>query len=195
VESSCQHCGEPAVRVYDGWPLCEKCASRFAEYDRNRNAADSGLIEWNVSQHDPFWRGWLTSWELFAAFRDTAPRVGNRIHTIAGGDVFECLRGAADCWLQVWVSDDGVLVAYPPLSELYGWTESPDGLHQFEEWAEYLRESPPLELGRVRDRCSYGALFAHVGVPPRGKWAQAGDWAAAGRTWHIGPHRRLAPWP
>jgi hypothetical protein len=181
--------------VQGGWLVCQKCASRFEEYDRNAAARDAGQLQWNVSQHDPFWRGWLTSWELFAAVRDTAPRVGKHIHSVAGGDVYECLRGVYDCWLQVWVSGDEVLVAYPPSGELYGWPDSPDGLHEFEGWARHLRGSAPLELGRVRDRCSYGAAFAGVGMPPVVKWAQAGDWAAAARTWYVGEGRPLAPWP
>lgn len=72
---------------------------------------------------------------------------------------------------------------------------TPDGPHQFTEWAVHLRESPPLELGRVRERCSFGAVFAGDGVPPIIKWAQAGDWASAARTWHVGEHGPLAPWP
>jgi hypothetical protein len=195
VESRCQNCGEPATREQGGRLVCEDCACRFDEYDRNREAADAGLIQWTLSRHDPFWRGWLTSWELFAAVRETAPRVGKCIHTVAGGEVFECLRGAIDCWLQVWLTDTEVLVAYPPAGKLYGWPDHPDGPHQFEEWAGHLRGSPPLELGRVRDRCSYGAVFGGAGVSPVVKWAQAGDWSAAARTWHIGPGRPLAPWP
>lgn len=195
MESRCQVCGEPAARLQEGWLVCEKCAARFEEYDRNRAAADAGLFEWNTSQHDPFWRGWLTSWELFAAIRDTAPQVGKRIHRVAGGDVFECLRGEIDCWLQVWLSDTEVLVAYPTFGERYEWQGDPDGHHQFEGWIRHLRELPPLDLGCVQERCSYGAVFAGVGVPPVVKWAQAGDWAAAARTWYIGEHRKLAPWP
>jgi hypothetical protein len=195
MEPRCQHCGEPAARCYDDWLLCEKCASRFEECDRNADARDAGLLQWNVSQHDPFWRGWLRSWELFAAVRDTAPQVGKRIHRVAGGDVYECLRGVYDCWLQVWVADAELLVAYPPSGELYGWPDQAEGLHEFEEWVGHLRGSPPLELGRVRGRCSYGATSVCVGEPPIVKWAQAGDWAAAARTWHVGESRPLAPWP
>lgn len=195
MESCCQNCGEPASRVQGDWQVCEKCAGRFEEYDRNRDAADAGLLDWNTSQHDPFWRGWLSSWELFAAIRDTAPRIGNCIHRVAGGQVFECLRSTIDCWLQVWLTDTEVLVAYPSMGERYDWSGDPDGPHQFVEWARHLRESQALELGLVRGRCSYGALFAGARVPPVVKWAQAGDWAMAARTWHIGPDRVLAPWP
>jgi uncharacterized Zn finger protein (UPF0148 family) len=42
AEEHCQNCGEPAVRPYDGWLLCEKCALRFEEYDRNADARDAG---------------------------------------------------------------------------------------------------------------------------------------------------------
>jgi hypothetical protein len=195
MDSRCQHCGEPAARVQDAWLLCEKCASRFEEYDRNAEARDAGLLQWNTSQHDPFWRGWLTSWELYAAIRDTAPRIGRRILHIAGGDVFDCSHGVPNRWLQVWLSDNEVLVAYPPYGELYGWAESPDGPQEFSAWARHLRNSPPLELGRVRGRCSYGATRTGVKTPPVVKWAQAGDWAAGARAWHVGEGRVLAPWP
>ncbi len=132
---------------------------------------------------------------MYTAIRGTAPQVGNRIDSIAGWDLFECLRGELDCWLQVWLSDTEVLVAYAPASERYGWLDHPDGPHEFEEWATHLRGSPPLELGDVRDRCSYVAVFAGDGIPPIVKWAQAGDWASAARTWHVGGHRQLGPWP
>lgn len=125
MKSRCQNCGELSARTYDNRLLCEKCASRFEEYDRNRDAADAGLLDWNTSQHDPFWRGWLTSWDLFAAIRSTAPQIGKRIHNVAGGDVFECLRGTIDCWLQVWLTDSEVLVTYPPIGERYGWPGDP----------------------------------------------------------------------
>lgn len=174
--------------------LCRKCVLRFEEYDRNRAAADAGFLEWNVSQHDPFWRGWLTSRELFDAIRETAPRIGKLVHRAAGGDVFECLRGELSCWLQVWLSEDEVIVAYPTAGELYNWPDDPDGFHQFDDWICHLRESPSLELGRVRDRCCYGVLFSGHGKRPKVKWAQAGDWASAARSWHAGARRELAPW-
>jgi hypothetical protein len=194
-EARCQHCGEPAARLHGGWLVCGKCASRFEEYDRNADARDAGLLRWNTSQHDPFWRGWLTSWELFAAIRDTAPRIGKRIHSTCGGDVFECLRGMCGCWLQVWVTDTEVVVAYPTAGELYGRPDVDEGLHEFEAWVGHLRHSAPQELGFVRGRCSYGAASRGAGTPPAVKWAQAGDWAAAARTWFIGEERPLAPWP
>src|SRR3954447_7783940 len=120
AELSCKNCGEAAARSYDGWLLCEKCASRFEEQDRNMAAHDAGLLDWNESQHDPFWRGWLTSRELFHTLRETAPQIGTRIHSVLGGDVFESGRGH-HCWVQIWVSPDGVVVAYPPVAERYGW--------------------------------------------------------------------------
>jgi hypothetical protein len=132
---------------------------------------------------------------LFVTLRDTAPRVGKRIHRAAGGEVFECLRGVHDCWLQVWVADTEVIVAYPTLEELYGLPDSGEGLREFDAWVWHLRHSPPLELGFVRDRSSYGAVSKGVGLPPLVKWAQAGDWAAMGRTWFVGEGRPLAPWP
>lgn len=109
--------------------------------------------------------------------------------------MYECLRGVYDCCIQVWVADAEVLVAYPTSGELYGWPDQAEELHEFEEWVCHLRGSPPLDLGHVHGRCSYGAASIHVGEPPDVKWAQAGDWAAAARTWHVGEKRQLAPWP
>jgi hypothetical protein len=187
MERRCHDCGGPATREHAGYPLCEQCAAASEEYDRNHAAAAAGLIEWNTSLHDPWWRNWLTSRELYAAFRNSAPLAGRRIHTVAGGEVFECC--VHDRRLQVWLTDSEVLVAYAPVAEQYGWPDHPDGPHQFEEWAAHLRGSPPLQLGRVRGRCSYGAAGATTGVPPSVKWAQAGDWAAAARAWQSGAER------
>jgi hypothetical protein len=86
-------------------------------------------------------------------------------------------------------------VAYPTPEELYGLPDSGEGLREFDAWVWHLRHSPPLELGFVRDRSSYGAVSTGVGLPPLVKWAQAGDWAAMGRTWFVGEGRPLAPWP
>lgn len=183
---SCQSCGEPAALDDNHGPVCETCAARFAEYDRHRAAADAGVVQWNESLHDPFWRDWLESWELFAIACTMAPRIGRHIHSVAGGDIFECFREECECWLQVWVSDCEALIAYAPFAERYGLQGLAESPHEFEAWAGHLRASPPLELGSVRDRCSYGAVSTGVGRPPMVKWAQAGDWAAMIRNWHKG---------
>jgi hypothetical protein len=184
VFASCQNCGEPPSRTYDGWLLCEKCAGRFEESDQQWAEYQSGRIVWNASVHDPFWRGWLTSWELFATIHEFAPRVGNHIHSVAGGEVYECLRDVLNVWLQVWVADSELIATYA--------TEA--GLLDFVGLVRHLRNSPALELGQVRDGSSYGAVSAGVGVPPVVKWAQAGDWAATARAWFMNG-RPLAPWP
>jgi hypothetical protein len=195
TKPSCQNCGEPAARPYDGWTLCEKCALRFEEYDRNAGARDAGLLQWNVSRHDPFWRAWLTSRELFDTIRQTVPRVGTPIHSVLGGDVFEWGRGQHP-WVQVWVAPAEVVVAYASNSERYGRRDETEGLHELEGWIEHLRHSEPLELGRVRGRSSYGALSPRAEQHlPTVKWAQAGDWAALARGWFVGDSRQRAPWP
>ena len=75
------------------------------------------------------------------------------------------------------------------LQDLKSWPGPREG------WISHLRESPPQELGHVRGRCSYGAVSADIGLPPVVKWAQAGDWAAAARTWHVGEDGPLTTWP
>lgn len=195
MEPRCQNCGEPAVQMQADWLVCARCAARFDEYDRNRAAADAGLFQWNTSQHDPFWRGWLTSWQLLATLRASAPRVGKHLARVADGDVFECLRGVYDCWLQVWLSNTEVLVAYPPTGELFGMPDHLEGLHQFAAWADDLRTAPSLVLGQARERCSYGAVVASVGGPPVVKWAQRGDWAAMAHTWYTEQNPTSPTWP
>jgi hypothetical protein len=194
TEPRCQNCGEPAALPYDGWVLCKRCADRFVESDRRWAEYQAGLITWNTSLHDPFWRGWLRSRELFDALHSTAPRVGERIHSVLGGNVFECGRGSA-CWVQVWVAPGEVLVAYPSVSERYNYAEAGDGPQEFERWVWNLRHSPRLELGLVLGRCSYGATLIDSQPLPVVKWAQAGDWAALARGWFVGVGRVLAPWP
>jgi hypothetical protein len=135
---------------------------------------------WNCSQDDPWWRSWLTSWQLFAIYRDHAPQVGRPRDSILGGTVFDCDL------VQVWVAAGEVLVAYPLLRGQYGW-EGPDAdeLFDFDGWITHLRDSPPLELGQVRGLCSYGAKWSGVlADPPVVKWAQCGDWAAMARHWY-----------
>jgi hypothetical protein len=189
----------PASRWFEGSWLCEKCASRFEEYDRNWRAHDAGQVDWNTSQHDPFWRGWLTSRELFDSIRATAPRLSQRIHSMFGGDVFEFDRGG-NCWVQIWLSATETVVAYPSLSDRYDWHDESEGLHEFADWIEHLHVSDALELGQVRGRSRYGAIAPTADRScPTVKWAQAGDWAALARGWYLQPFveagRKLAPWP
>jgi hypothetical protein len=194
AKTHCQNCGESAARSYDNWLLCEKCAVRFEEQDQRWAEYQAGLITWNTSQHDPFWRGWLKSWELFTTIRTRATAEGQLLGAVADGEVFECLRGVYDPWLRVWRTETEVIVAYQSTWEL---PAEDSGLQVFHDWAAQLRQSAPLELGLVRDGSSYGAVSAGVGLPPVVKWAQAGDWAAMIRTWFVEGFdtRPLAPWP
>lgn len=141
----------------------------------------------NVSRHEPWWRAWLTSWQLFTTYRDAAPRVGRPVHTVSGGTVFEYRPEQLSIWVQVWLAPGEVVVAYPSIAEQYGGSPAEyGGLHEFAEWIDLLRRSPPLELGRTRDRSSYGARWSgQIADPPDVKWAQAGDWAALARNWYF----------
>jgi hypothetical protein len=146
-----------------------------------------GTLIWNTSFHEPWWRAWLTSWQLFATYRDMAPQVGRVIHRVAGGCVFEYHPADFAIWVQVWLAPGEMLVAYPSMAEVYG-AQGPEfgGLFEFDEWVAHLRNSSPLELGYVRERCSYGAMWSgDISTPPVVKWAQAGDWAALARNWYI----------
>ena len=188
VELRCEYCGEPAVPARSRPLFCLRCWERDAEYQRRWDDVKRSAGDWNVSQDDPWWRDWLTSRELFATYHDTAPRVGERIHSVLGGEIFEYGRADAPngCWVQVWVSSGEVMVAYPPFRERYGFRSDEEGLHEFEGWIHHLRHSEPLALGQVRGRSSYGASWSGgPTVMPVVKWAQSGDWAALARGWHL----------
>jgi uncharacterized protein (TIGR02996 family) len=142
--------------------------------------------QWNTSQDDPHWRTWLTSRELFVTFHENLPIHGRRIFSLLGGDVFDYDSGAS-CHVQVWVAPGEVIVAYGSFTEQYGLDGSEEGHHEFEGWIGQLRHSVPLELGVVRGRSSYGATCSsNPTALPVVKWAQAGDWAAMARNWHLG---------
>ena len=190
----CRICGEPAVRSNDGWLVCELCDARLAEAERRWAEYEDGRITWNTSQHDPFWRGWLLSRELFETIHGTAPRVGQKLRSALGGDLFEYGRDSS-CWVQVWVAPSEVVAAYPSVDERFGRLDTEGGPFEFEGWIGHLRYSAPLELGHGRGRCSYGATLPTASPSPVVKWAQAGDWAALARSWFIGEGQVLAPWP
>jgi hypothetical protein len=146
---------------------------------------------WNTSRDDPWWRDWLTSQELYAVLHDRIPRVGTPIRSLQGGTVFDYDSGRS-CRVEAWIAPAEIVVAYcqPLLKEC--------GPHEFEGWIADLRHSEPLELGRVRGRSSYGAACPDGSLAsPRIKWAQAGDWAAMARNWHLEelPHPGSEAWP
>jgi hypothetical protein len=165
----------------EGERHCVRCDERAREYDRRWDKVHASGVWWNQSHDDPWWRAWLTSRELFQTFHQIVPARGQRIGNIAGGDVFDCYpRECGEFSIQVWISATELLVAYPT-SLLYSESE---GLHAFEDWVYHLRHSKPLNLGRARDGCSYGAIRPRTPVArPVVKWAQAGDLMALGRNW------------
>ncbi len=191
MQSDCQVCSRPATGYYESLLLCAGCLDRMKECDHNWLMSEAGLFEWNTSAHDPFWRDWLQSRELFNVFRNTAQLDGKHLWHVAGGEVFEWSPEEIDCRLQVWVCNWEVMVAYPTAGELYGLDDDTEGPHQFEEWRTHLRTSRPLETGMVRGRCSYGAFVADSNATPTVKWAQAGDWAAAARNFGCNGDKRL----
>jgi hypothetical protein len=184
----CESCGDPAVPGQPDPPWCARCWARYAEYQRRWDEVQSAGGTWNASQDDPWWREWLTSWELFSTYHDAAPRLGERLLGMLGGDVYKF--GLEECWVQVWVSLTEVVVAYPPYGERYGFRSHDEGFHEFEGWVHHLRHSERLELGKVRGRSSYGpACPGGKTALPAVKWAQAGDWAALARNWDWGVRR------
>ena len=71
------------------------------------------------------------------------------------------------------------------IGEQYGIPSAEEGFHEFEGWIHHLRNSEPLELGRVRGSSSYGAACqAEPSALPVIKWAQIGDWAGYARSWY-----------
>jgi hypothetical protein len=173
----CEWCGGPAV-LAPGEPLyCARCRERDAEWHRNWEEVRRSGGDWSPSRHDPWWRDWLTSRELFDWYHDSFPRLGERIHSILDGEVFE-YNGDGHHPVQAWISTSEVVVAYAPSEERYG-AGPRGGLEEFAGWIDHLRHSEPLLLGRVRGRSSYGAIRTDCPTTaPVVKWAQAGDWAA-----------------
>ncbi len=136
---------------------------------------------WNCSQDDPWCRHWLLSRELFITYRHLAPRLGARVQSVNDGELYAW--GQENCRLLVWVSGTEVVVAYGTVD---GFPEEES--HQiFAGLIHHLRHSEPLELGKVRERSSYGAVYPDRRKPlPLVKWAQYGDWAAFARHWYLG---------
>src|SRR5689334_9634925 len=142
-------------------------------------------VDFNQSRDDPWQRAWLTSRELFIAYHNIARHGGEPIHRLLGGVVYAYDSGRS-CAVQVWVSPTEVIVAYHPVGSQYGFRDEREGFHEFDEWIHHLRRSEPLELGFVRNRSSYGAVFnPGVAAVPAVKWGQRGDWMFIPRDWPI----------
>jgi hypothetical protein len=177
---------DPLVCRYAQWALENRSPGAVVRSEQWLLEEELGWWgpSWNTSRDDPWWRDWLTSRELFTAIHRTAPRVGRPIQHLLGGTVFECGRNT-NCWVQVWVAGNEIVVAYPSMAEVYGAGDEQEGPHELAGCVHHLRHSEPLELGRVRGRSSYGAACASSTGPPEVKWAQCGDWAGLARGWHF----------
>jgi hypothetical protein len=123
----------------------------------------------------------LLSRELFITYHHLAPRLGERVQGVLGGELFAW--GIPNCQVLVWVSSAEVVVNYGTID---GYSEK-ERFQVFASLIHHLRHSEPLELGKVRDGSSYGAVSADRHNPlPKVKWAQFGDWAAFARGWYGG---------
>jgi hypothetical protein len=180
METLCAYCGTPAVPGKPDPPWCAHCWEWYAEDQKRWAEVKAAGDAWNASQDDPWCRNWLISRDLFESYRQLAPRYGQRIQTLLGGELFEHGRGSA-CWVRTWISRREVVVAYG------------EPLHEFADWIEQLRRSPPLPFGQVRAGSSYGAYALPGHALPVVKWAQTGDWAALARTWFVASGRILVP--
>ena len=129
-------------------------AGRGVASELGRGPASGG--DWNRSRHDPWWRDWLTSRELFDWYHDFFPRLGERLHGMLDGEVFE-YKCDGNHPIQAWISTSEVIVAYVPFDERHV-VGTRGGLEEFAGWVDHLRCSEPMALGRVRGRSSYGAI-------------------------------------
>jgi hypothetical protein len=130
----------------------------------------------------------LLSRDLFRAYRNFAPKFGERGPGFLGGELFEInCHNPPDQGVRVaaWISPTEVIVSY------LGPCEREEKHSLFRGSIDHLRNSEPLELGRIRidAASSYGATFVErVDSRPRVMWAQYGDWAALARNWLLCGH-------
>jgi hypothetical protein len=123
----------------------------------------------------------LLSRELFLTYHHLAPRFGARVQSLLDGELFAW--GIPNCEVLVWVSGAEVVVSFGTLDD---YTER-ERCEVWERLVHHLRHAEPLELGKIRERSSYGAVYADRREPlPEVKWAQFGDWAAFARGWYVG---------
>jgi hypothetical protein len=181
MDVPCSYCGYPAVPDRPDPPWCARCWEWYAEDQRRWAEVQASGGIWNPSQDDPWCRHWLLSRELFVTYHHLAPRLGERVQSINGGELFAW--GIPNCQVLVWVSSAEVVVGYGTID---GFPE-PERRQEFEGLVHHLRHSGPLELGKVRGWSSYGAVHADRHEPlPQVKWAQYGDWAAFARNAYVG---------
>jgi hypothetical protein len=188
-------CGNEADMVIHQYLEDEDLLVRsYAEWTReNRSGknprSEASLLEerlgwwessWNVSRDDSWWSDWLTSKELFCTFHDKIEQNGRPILSLLGGTVFDYDSGSSS-HVKVWMTGSEMLCGYTSRSEI-----DEEGAGSFATAIDYLRHSDPLELGNVLEEgFSYGAIYFAPAPAPVVKWAQAGDWAAMVRNWHL----------
>jgi hypothetical protein len=103
------------------------------------------------------------------------------LQSLCDGDLFEW--GISSCEVLVWVSPTEVIVGYG-IGEGFPEVER---FAVFSNLVHHLRHSAPLDLGKVGERSSYGAVYADRRASfPEVKWAQFGDWAGLARGWYLG---------
>src|SRR5262249_4871987 len=181
MEARCSYCGSSAVPGRPDPPWCARCWEWYAEYERRWAEVQASGGAWNPSQDDPWCRHWLLSRELFVTYHQLAPRLGERVQSLLGGELFAW--GIPNCEVLVWASSAEVVVSYGTTE---GFPEK-ERRQVFEAWVHHLRYSEPLALGKLREGSSYAAVYADRHKPlPDVKWAQFGDWAAFARGWHVG---------
>ena len=181
MEVRCSYCGSPAVPDRPDPPWCARCWDWYAEDQKRWAEVHAAGGVWNPSQGDPWCRQWLLSRELFVTYHYLAPRLGERVQSFLDGELFQC--GIPICPVLVWLSGTEVVVGYGTIA---GFSEM-ERSHVFQSLVHHLRHSEPLELGKVRDGSSYGAVYADRRVAlPEVKWAQYGDWAGLARGWYVG---------
>lgn len=177
----CSYCGSPAVPDQPNPPWCARCWEWYAEDQRRWAEVQASGGVWNPSHDDPWCRHWLLSRELLITYHHLGPRLGERVKSLFGGELFAW--GMQNCEVLVWVSIAEVGVNYGTME---GGSET-EYCQLFERLVHHLRHSEPLELGNVRERSCYGAVYADRREPfPNVKWAQYGDWAAFARGWCVG---------
>jgi hypothetical protein len=131
---------------------------------------------WNMSRDDPWWRDWLTSEELFRTYSARIRSLGRPVGALMDGTIYDFDSGRS-CHVRVWMSATEIIGMY---SSEFTANRSNDFVPLIAD----LRNAPALELGRVRGDSSYGAYY-DVSTKLIIKWAQAGDWAAMVRNWHL----------
>src|SRR4051812_37903444 len=108
MDRRCDYCGDPAVAGRPDPPWCARCWEWYAEYQRRWEEVQRAGRIWNPSQDDPWCRSWLLSRELFDAYHDAAPRLGERVRSaLSGGDLFDYGRSQPvgfGCRVLIWAS-------------------------------------------------------------------------------------------